>query len=155
MDRRVVGWSAGRHVDHPCRGQMAPWPAGKITECLEPFFPLQDSKKRPEPQICPKFVPAIVFGGSSQGDWNWSKICPKITVCQILTNFWQIQVPLTEATQNNLWGKFWTNLGFGAFLKAVRGKGFAILRYLELRDLNLLVTVTGTAQGLPQRGAEV
>ena len=25
-------------------------------------------QKRPEPQICPKFVSAIVFEGSSQGD---------------------------------------------------------------------------------------
>ena len=29
---RVVGWSAGRHVDHPCGGQISPWPAGKVTE---------------------------------------------------------------------------------------------------------------------------
>ena len=27
VDRRVVGWSAGRHVDHPCGGQISPWPA--------------------------------------------------------------------------------------------------------------------------------
>ena len=33
VDRRVVGWSAGRHVDHPCGGQNLPWPARKITEC--------------------------------------------------------------------------------------------------------------------------
>ena len=24
VDRRVVGWSAGRHVDHPCGGQVSP-----------------------------------------------------------------------------------------------------------------------------------
>ena len=32
VDRRVVGWSAGRHVDHPCGGQISPWPARKVTE---------------------------------------------------------------------------------------------------------------------------
>ena len=32
MDRRVVGWSAGRHVDHPCGGQLSPWPARNVTE---------------------------------------------------------------------------------------------------------------------------
>ena len=31
-------------------------------------------QKRPEPQICPKFVTAIVFGGSSQGVKNLKKI---------------------------------------------------------------------------------
>ena len=31
-DRRVVGWSAGRHVDHPCGGQISPWPARKVSE---------------------------------------------------------------------------------------------------------------------------
>ena len=29
-DRRVVGWSAGRHVDHPCGQQISPCLAGKI-----------------------------------------------------------------------------------------------------------------------------
>ena len=32
VDRRVVGWSAGRHVDHPFGGQISPWPARKVTE---------------------------------------------------------------------------------------------------------------------------
>ena len=32
MDRRVVGWSAGRHVDHACGWQISPWPARKVTE---------------------------------------------------------------------------------------------------------------------------
>ena len=30
----------------------------------------------------------------------------------------------TGTPQNNRWDKFWTNLGFGAFLNAVRGKRF-------------------------------
>ena len=32
VDRRAVGWSAGRHVDHPCGWQVSPWPARKVTE---------------------------------------------------------------------------------------------------------------------------
>ena len=32
VDRRVVGWSAGRHVDRPCGRQISPWPARKVTE---------------------------------------------------------------------------------------------------------------------------
>ena len=32
VDRRVVGWSVGRHVAHPCGGQISPWPARKVTE---------------------------------------------------------------------------------------------------------------------------
>ena len=31
-------------------------------------FPPYSLQKRQKPQICPKFVPAIVLGGSSQGD---------------------------------------------------------------------------------------
>ena len=32
VDRRVVGWSAGRHVDRPCGGQISPWPARKVID---------------------------------------------------------------------------------------------------------------------------
>ena len=31
-NRRVVGWSAGRHVDRPCGGQISPWPARRVTD---------------------------------------------------------------------------------------------------------------------------
>ena len=31
VDRRVVGRSVGRHVDHPCGGQISSWPARKVT----------------------------------------------------------------------------------------------------------------------------
>ena len=89
-----------------------------------PFSPYS-IQKRPKPQICPKFVPAIVFGGSSQGDENLKKIvkiCPKIAVFQIFDKFFQIFVPLTGTPKNNRWDKFWTTLGFRAFLNAVRGK---------------------------------
>ena len=71
-----------------------------------PFSPYS-VQKHPEPQICPKFVPAIVCGGSflSRGlkfDWN----PPKQSL-----------------------DKFWTNLGLGVFLNAERGKGFASLSH--------------------------
>ena len=32
VDRPVVGWSAGLHVDRPCGGQISPWPARKVTD---------------------------------------------------------------------------------------------------------------------------
>ena len=74
-----------------------------------PFSPYS-IQKRPEPQICPKFVPTIIFGGGSLGDWKLSKfvkICSKMTVFQILTNLWQILVPLIETPK--IWGSgcFW------------------------------------------------
>ena len=33
-DRRVVGWSAGRHVDHPFGWETSPWPAREVTDFL-------------------------------------------------------------------------------------------------------------------------
>ena len=32
-----MGWSAGRHVDHPCGGQISPWPASKATDLNRDF----------------------------------------------------------------------------------------------------------------------
>ena len=107
------------------RGQN-PQNREKSIGIAKPFSPYS-IQKRPEPQICPKFVPAIVFGGSSPGVKNlkkFVKICLKIAVFQILTIFFQIFDPLTGTPKNNRWDKFWTNLGFGAFLNAVRGKRF-------------------------------
>ena len=37
VDRRVVGWSAGRHVDQPCGGQNLQLPARKVTENCRKF----------------------------------------------------------------------------------------------------------------------
>ena len=37
VDRRVVGWRAGCDVDHPCGGQISPWPARKVTDSLVVF----------------------------------------------------------------------------------------------------------------------
>ena len=33
--RRVVGWFAGRHVDHPCGWQISPWPARESLKLRE------------------------------------------------------------------------------------------------------------------------
>ena len=39
VDRRVVGWSAGGHVDHPCWWQISPWPARKsLTNVFPKLF---------------------------------------------------------------------------------------------------------------------
>ena len=59
VDRRVVGCSAGRHVDHPCGGQISPWPASTINTKIFAiqkilrginFVKLQKIFSRPPPQ---------------------------------------------------------------------------------------------------------
>ena len=37
-------------------------------------FPPYSLQKRPKPQICPKFVPAIVLGGSVRGTEIWKNL---------------------------------------------------------------------------------
>ena len=54
---------------------------------LRTLFPLTAFKKCPEPQICPKFVPTIVFRGSNQGDKNLSKNCRKFEKRQFPDKF--------------------------------------------------------------------
>ena len=73
----------------------------------KPFSPYS-IQKCPEPQICPKFVPAIVFGGSSQGIKNMKKIvniCLKITVFDKFLTPW-LEPPKTIAGTNfgQIWG---------------------------------------------------
>ena len=41
------------------------------------LFPPYSIQKRPEPQICPKFVPAIGLGGSSLGGQKFVKTLSK------------------------------------------------------------------------------
>ena len=133
---------------------QSPGPLGKLrchSTIAKPFFPYS-VQKRPEPQICPKFVPAIVFGGSGQGVQFLCQICPfclKITVFQILTNFSQIFLdPPVWNPQKQSPGQIWTNLGFGAFLNAGRGRrfrdstrGFLSLSLLDL-PLSLPVSLS-------------
>ena len=47
-----------------------------ILFCANPPAPYS-IQKCPEPQICQKFAPTIVFRGSNKGDPNLSKICRK------------------------------------------------------------------------------
>ena len=88
-------------------------------------------QKCPEPQICQKFVPAIVFQGSTQGDPNLSKICRKFEKlsgnCRF-SNFRQIWVPLIGTPKNNRRHKFLTNFLVNLFLiKFVMISGFSSL----------------------------
>ena len=92
----------------------------------EPFSPLQPSKTPETPNLS-KICPSDCFGGFQSGGLKFGKICRQNLSENYLfrTNFdkfFQISVPLTGTPQNNRWDKFWTNLGFRAFLKAVRGK---------------------------------
>ena len=97
-------------------------------------FPPYSLQKRPKPQICPKFVPAIVLGGSSQGGAEiWKKLPKFVRFQTILTIFSRFQPSLTGTAQNNRWDKFWTNLGFRAFLKAVRGKRVRKSKFIPIR----------------------
>ena len=54
VDRRVVDWSAGRHVDDHMWGQISPWPARKVTDLKEFIGNLGGNKMgRPDLQIQP------------------------------------------------------------------------------------------------------
>ena len=75
----------------------------------------------------PKFVQNR-FSGSNQGDPNLSKIRPNIekkdcfrTYSSIFGEFWG---PSVANLKINRWRKFWTNLGFRAFLNAVSDRSF-------------------------------
>ena len=88
---------------------------------LRTVFPLTAFKNTPETQICPKFVPAIVLGGFQSGGLKFVKNLSKCArTCHFGQIFDKFQSPGLEPPQNNRWDKFWTNLGFGVFLNAVR-----------------------------------
>ena len=73
---------------------------------MNPFPRLYSLQKRPKPQICPKFVPAIVFGGSSQVTEICEKSVKILKYGNFRTNFdkfFQISVPLTGTPKNNNW----------------------------------------------------
>ena len=87
------------------------------------FSPLQPSKTPETPNLS-KICPSDCFGGFQSGGLKFGKICQNLSENYRFSNFdkfFQISVPLTGTPQNNRWDKFWTNLGFRAFLKAVRG----------------------------------
>ena len=95
-----------------------------VTLSCEPFSPLQPSTTPETPNLS-KICPSDCFGGFQSGGLKFEKICQNLKNGNSRTNFdkfFQISVPLTGTPQNNRWDKFWTKLGFRAFLKAVRGK---------------------------------
>ena len=88
VDRRVVGWSAGRHVNHTCGGQISPWPARKVTDnhlnkprAIEWSMPWRGraldrvtkqkhrAKRQKMPPKCPKvvFSVRILLGRATHG----------------------------------------------------------------------------------------
>ena len=100
---------------------------GISTTMLRNLFPLTAFKNAPNPKFVQNLSQRLFLGVPVRG----SKICKRIVkIClktgifrQNFDNFFQIFAPLTGTPKNN---RFWTNLGFGAFLNAVRGeKGFA------------------------------
>ena len=128
-----------RHSRHFCRPFRRfqeleeQTPVFSWTDCTFVIFAIfspYSIQKRPEPQICPKFVPTIAFRGFNQGDPNLSKICRKFENLSGNCRFFfffnfrhdKFGSPLIGTPKNNRRDKFWTNLGFGAFLNAVRGK---------------------------------
>ena len=90
-----------------------------LCSCFANPFSPYSIQERPEPPICPTFVPAIVFGGSSQGGWNVSKIFQNLSAKLPFFKFWQIldkfQSPRLEPPENNRSNKFWRIWGSGCF----------------------------------------
>ena len=85
---------------------------------IENPFPPYSRQKRPKPQICPKFVPMLVLGGSSQGAWNlekFVKIWKTVIFGQILTNFSKFQAPWLEPPKTSIGTNFGQIWGFGRF----------------------------------------
>ena len=120
------------------RTHVSPWPLAfvangnsRVANPFSPYkvFPLTAFKKRPETQICPKFIPTIVFWGSIRRDPNLSKSLPKNwkttisgQIFKFSANFWQIQVsPCLEPRKTivgTIFGQIW---GSGVF-ECCKGK---------------------------------
>ena len=102
-----------------------------------PFSPYS-IQKCPEPRICSKFVPAIVFGGSSQGGLKFVKNLLKFEKRQFPPNFskfWQISVPLTGTPKTIAGTNFGHIWGSGHFWMLQGEKGFAIQEVIRVRKL--------------------
>ena len=93
------------------------------TKVANPFSPYS-IQKRPKSQICSKFVPAIVFGGSSQG-LKVGKICQqKLKNGNFRTNFDKfllISVPLLEPQKQSL-GQILDKFGVSGVFECCKGK---------------------------------
>ena len=136
------GWASGWREKLPCKWNklVSGWEAqeqklqcrtmcpSNWTYSCEPFSPLQHSKTPRTPNLS-KVCPDDCFSGFQSGgpkfvknlSNNW-KLAISGQIFKFSANFWQIWVPLIRTPKNNQRDKFWTNLGFGAFLNAVRGK---------------------------------
>ena len=90
--------------------------------------PLQHSKTPQTPKFVQNLFRQLFLRVPIRGAGICQKfvqICPNIMVfifSNLSTHFAQIPAPLTGTLKNNRRDKFWTNLGFGAFLSAVRGR---------------------------------
>ena len=79
-----------------------------------------------------KICPSYCFGGFQSGGQKFEKNCQNLSEnygCSNFDNFFQILDPRTGTPKNHRWDKFWTNLGFGAFWNAVRGRRFRESRF--------------------------
>ena len=93
----------------------------KVAKHVSPY----SFQKTPRTPKLSKICPSDCFWGFQQGGQKFAKNLSKLKNGNFQTNFdrfSQIFGPLTGTPKNNRWDKFWTNLGFGVFLKAVRGK---------------------------------
>ena len=116
----LLGW-------HLCKTKLSPKVLIRkhfeIKTC-EPFSPLQRSKTPETPNLS-KICRSDCFWGFQSGGLKFGKICQNLSENYRFSNFdkfFQISVPRTGTPKNNRCDKFWTNLGFRAFLNAVRGK---------------------------------
>ena len=103
-----------------CRLPRYNGPLSEQTELhCEPSNPLQHAK-RPEPQICLQFVPAIVFKGSNQGDWACQNL-PENSNFSSFDQFWTSSSLPDWNPQKQLPGKILDKFGVQGVLHVVRG----------------------------------
>ena len=121
-------------------GKTRKWGAEKNTHThtLRTLFPLTAFKNARNPEFV-QICPSDCFWGFQSGGLKFGKICQNLKNGNFRTNFdnfFQISVPLTGTPKNNRWDKFWTNLGFRAFLNAVRGKRVRNTHTQEKKHVN-------------------
>ena len=89
-----------------------------------PFSPYS-IQKRPKRQICPKFVPAIVFGGFQSGGLEFEKSCQNLKNGNFQTNFdnfFQTFVPLTGTPQKQSLRQILDKFGVSGVFECCKGK---------------------------------
>ena len=97
-------------------------------QSCEPSSPLQHSKKPRTPNLS-KNCPNDCFSGfQSKGPKFVKKGHFPANFFKLSGQFLTNLVPLIRTPKNNRRDKFWTNLGFGAFSNAVRGRRARKLR---------------------------